>query len=362
MSFTSRDRVRAFLHRGHADRVPIDYAANGGIDRRLKDHFGLAHGDDEGLRRTLSVDFRSVGPSWRGGRLHAAGGPGVEVHPLWGFHTRWIEHGSGGYHDYCGFPLRDADEAAVAAWPLPDADGYDYGALPGICAEYDAFGLYVGNAGLGDILNSTGALMGMERVYSALAAEDAAWLLLAERKLGHDLDLAARCLEAARGRIDFLWIGEDLGSQRAPLCSLAAWRRVLKPWHQRLVDCARAHGAAVMLHSCGASSFVFDDLAAMGVAAIDTLQPEASGMEADRIKRAWGDRLAFHGGITTGGAIAMGTPAQARQEAERVLQAYMPSGGYAFSPAHALQDDTPVENVLAIYRAARERGRYRVAA
>lgn len=361
MTASPRERVRAFLARSHADRVPINYCANAGIDARLKAHFGLAAHDDEGLRLALGVDFRAVGPAWNGGRLHPEL-PGVEVNALWGFRTRWIAHASGGYHDFCDWPLRDADEAAVAAWALPDPDAWDYSAIPAQCAHHAGFGLHLGDAGHGDILNGTGSLMGMERVYAALAGEDPAWELLVRRRLAHALAVTERGLAAAKGRIDFLWIGEDLGSQRGPLCSLATWRRVLRPWHQRLVDVARAHGAAVMLHTCGASSPFFDDLAAMGVAAIDTLQPDALGMEATRVKGGWGDRLAFHGGVGTGGVTANGSAAEAGAEAARVIATYMAGGGYAFSPAHALQDDTPIANVLAIYDAARTVGTYRSAA
>lgn len=358
---TSRERVRAFLARQAADRVPFGYDANPGIDRRLKAHFGLAPDDGEGLLRALDVDFRGVGPRWTGPVLHQPQ-PDVAVDPLFGVHRRWVEHGSGGYWDFCGFPLREAGVDEVAAWPLPDPDRYDYAAVAEQCRRHDAYGIHLGNPGLGDVLNSSGGLMGMERVYAALAADDPAWRLLVERKLAHDLAVTERALAAAGGRIDLVWIGEDLGSQRGPLCSLAAFRRVLRPFHQRLVDCARAHGAAVMLHSCGAASFAYDDLAAMGVAAVEALQPDAAGMDADRLKRGWGGRLAFRGGIGTGGAVAHGTPAEAASEAERVLAAYMPGGGYAFAPAHALQDDTPVANVLAIYAAARRAGTYRSAA
>jgi len=361
MTATSRDRVRAFLARSHADRVPINYCANGGIDRRLKTHFGLDEHDGEGLRQALGVDFRGIGPRWRGGRLHAEL-PGVDVDGMWGIRRRWVEHPSGGYHDFCDWPLKEADVAAVAAWAIPDPDGYDYTVIPEQCARLDTYGLHLGGAGLGDICNSTGMLMGMERVYAALAGGDEAWELLVERKLAHDLAVTERSLLAARGRIDFVWMGEDLGSQRGPLCSLAAWRKRLRPWHQRMIDLARGHGAAVMVHSCGASSAFFDDLVEMGVGAIDTLQPDAAGMDADRLKRLWGGRLAFHGGIGTGGIVANGTAAEARAEAERVLATFMPGGGYAFTPAHALQDNTPTENVLAIYAAAHAAGVYRSAA
>lgn len=350
-----RDRVRAFLVRQMADRVPCDYQANVGIDRRLKAHFGLPADDDEGLRDALGIDFRGVGPHYTGPVLHH-GRPGYRVDPLIGSVHRWVEHGSGGYWDFCDFPLGDAAAEAVAAWPLPDPDHYDYATVAAQCRRHDRFGLHLGNPGLGDLLNSTGGLMGMERVYAALAAEDPAWELLAARKGAHDLAVTERSLAVAGGRIDCVWIGEDLGSQRGPLCSLPAWRRCLRPFHQRLVDCARSHGAEVMIHSCGASSFAFDDFAAMGIAAVDTLQPDAAGMDADRIKGGWGDRLAFHGGIGTGGVVAHGSADAAAAEAERVLAAFMPGGGYAFSPAHALQDDTPVANVLALYRTAHRVG------
>ena len=74
-----------------------DYDGNPGIDRRLKQHFGLAETDNEGLRQALGVDFRSVGAPYIGPRLH----PNVPGHEVddWGIHRRWIEHESGGYWD-----------------------------------------------------------------------------------------------------------------------------------------------------------------------------------------------------------------------------------------------------------------------
>ena len=59
---TPRERILTALNRREPDRVPIDYQANEGIDRRLKEHFGLRPDDKEGLLKALGVDFRSVGP------------------------------------------------------------------------------------------------------------------------------------------------------------------------------------------------------------------------------------------------------------------------------------------------------------
>ena len=91
-----KERVRAFFARSHADRVPINYSSNPGIDRRLKQRLGLADNDKEGLLKALDVDFRSVWTwsHYRGPPLHTPiDGRKID---LWGAHTRWIEHGSGG--------------------------------------------------------------------------------------------------------------------------------------------------------------------------------------------------------------------------------------------------------------------------
>ena len=121
---TSKERVLTTFANGEADRVPINYSSNPGIDRRLKEHFGLKADDTEGLCRALGVDFRGVGASYCGPKLHEdVGDRKVDI---WGVHRRWIAHESGGYWDYCDFPLREADEETVAAWPMPLPDDYDY--------------------------------------------------------------------------------------------------------------------------------------------------------------------------------------------------------------------------------------------
>ncbi len=68
---TPKQRVLAAIAHHEPDRVPIDYAANPGIDGRLKQHFGLQPGDDDGLRRALDVDFRRIGAPYKGPKLHA---------------------------------------------------------------------------------------------------------------------------------------------------------------------------------------------------------------------------------------------------------------------------------------------------
>jgi uroporphyrinogen decarboxylase len=43
---------------------------------------------------------------------------------------------------------------------------------------------------------------------------------------------------------------------------------------------------------------------------------------------------------------------------KEIMDIMMPGGGYCFAPTHALQDNSPTENVVAMYEVARTHGRY----
>ncbi|MEW6751899.1 MAG: uroporphyrinogen decarboxylase family protein [Candidatus Latescibacterota bacterium] len=353
---TSRERVLRTLARGEADRVPVNYDANAGIDGRLKAHFGLGPKDGEGLLRALGVDFRRVGAPYAGPRLHAdIPERGVRVSD-WGIHTRWIEHGSGGYWDFCDFPLREATVDQVASWPMPDPDRYDYSTVALQCRRHQGYALCL--QCYGDLINGNGMLRSMEQTLVDLITDDPAGLLLADRRFAIQEEVARRTLEAADGRLDVLWLGEDLGTQDRPMISMDIFRRHFRPRYQRLVDLGRAHGARVMIHTCGASSWAYEEFVEMGIDAVDTLQPEARNMSPAYLKRTFGGRLAFHGCISTAGPVAYGSPGEVTQYCRDTLAVMMPGGGYCFAPTHQLQDNSPTGNVVAMYEAARRYGVY----
>lgn len=354
----SKQRVRTTFARGIPDRVPINYLGNAGIDARLKAHFGLAADDHEGLLCALHVDIRGVYPPYRGPKLH----PDIPERGIltdeWGIRRTWVGHASGGYWDYCDFPLRDATEAEVAAWPLPSPDDYDYSGVRAECERHREFGVYTGHAGVPDVINMCGMLRTMEQILVDLISDEPAGLLLVQRKLDIQFEILRRTFEAARGGIDFLWLGEDLGTQIGPTLSLDLYRRQLRPLHQRFVDLGKAYDVPVMVHSCGSSSWAFEDFIAMGVGVVDTLQPEAKNMAPAYLKEKFGGRLAFHGCISTAGPVAYGTAAETAEYCRRTLEIMMPGGGYCFAPTHMLQDNSPTENVLAMYETAWRYGKY----
>lgn len=357
-SMRSKDRVLTALAHQAPDRVPINYSANPAIDRRLKQHFGLEPKDDEGLRRALGVDFRGVGAPYTGPRLH----PDIPERGIrtsvWGVRKRWIEHPSGGYWDYCDFPLKDASEEEVAAWPMPSPDDHDYSGVEEACRRHGDYAIYVGGAGVPDIINGNGFLRSMEQTLVDLLTGDPAGMLLTRRRSEINLEVLRRTLEAAKGRVSFLWLGEDLGTQLGPMVSLELYRKRIRPFHEQFVKLAKSFNIPVMIHSCGSSSWAYEDFIQMGISAVDTLQPEAKDMAPAYLKQTFGSRLAFHGCISTAGPVAFGTVEEVVRYCRETLEVMMPGGGYCFAPTHQLQDNSPTENVVAMYETARKFGVY----
>ena len=161
-----------------------------------------------------------------------------------------------------------------------------------------------------------------------------------------------------KGRVSFLWMGEDLGTQRGPTLSLDLYRRHIKPLHQQMIDLAKSYEIPVMIHSCGSSSWAFQDFIEMGINVVDTLQPEAHEMAPAYLKSTFGKKLAFHGCISTAGPLAYGSKEEVSQNCREILDIMKPDGGYCFAPTHDIQDNTPTENVLAMYETAKTFGYY----
>ncbi len=97
----------------------------------------------------------------------------------------------------------------------------------------------------------------------------------------------------------------------------------------------------------------------MGIAVVETLQPEAAEMAPAYLKKRFGGRLAFHGCISTAGPLAYGSVEDIVRNVRETLEVMMPGGGYILSPTHQIQDNSPTANVLAMYRTARKTGAYR---
>ena len=357
-TMTSKQRIQKTFNFEKTDRVPVTYFANRGIHAKLCAELGVQPDDRESLNQAIGVDDRAIAPPYTGPKLF----DDIKdryVDPLIGYVARWIEHESGSYLDYCDFPLQGADDETFDAFPVPDPDDFDYDQALARAKSYDnKYGLYVGDTVTGDVINSSGLIMGVEDILCHLMLENEAPLRLIKRRTDYHFGKMERLLDKCKGHIDFMFLAEDLGTQHTPMISLELYRKLIKPVHKRFADLANAYNIPTMFHSCGSSSWVYEDWIEIGIKGVDSIQPEAVNMSPEYLVKHFGGRLNFRSLISSAGPLAYGTAEETRDICIKTLDIMMTARGYHFAPSCSIQDNSPVENVIAMYQTAHSFGIY----
>jgi uroporphyrinogen decarboxylase len=151
--------------------------------------------------------------------------------------------------------------------------------------------------------------------------------------------------------IDAVMFGDDWGAQRGLLFSPRLWRRLIKPRIARMYGAVKQAGKAVFIHSCGKVQELFPELIELGVDVFNPFQPEV--MDLCGMKRQFGKRLSFYGGMSIQRILPFGTPQEVQDEAHRLMDEIGRGGGYIIAPSHDMPGDIPVENMVAFIEAVR---------
>ncbi len=158
--------------------------------------------------------------------------------------------------------------------------------------------------------------------------------------------------EATRGKLHAVLIGNDFGCQTGLMLSPELIRQFAFPGTRQLVGQARNYGVKVIHHSCGSVRDIIEDMIDIGVDAVHPIQALAAGMEPRGLKRDFGDRMSFCGGVDAQNLMVNGTPDQIRATVKELKEIF--PTGLIVSPSHeAILPDTPPGNVQAMFDAVR---------
>lgn len=181
--------------------------------------------------------------------------------------------------------------------------------------------------------------------------------LVARKEMAHFLldrlaELARRnATTLALAGVDVLALADDVGIPGTMMISPATWREFFRPRLAAIIEAARAAkpDIRVIYHSDGHFEPILDDLVDIGVAGINPLQPEH--MDALRIRRRFGRRLAFWGTVGRQTTFAFDSPEEIRQEV-RVRVETLGRAGLVLCPAYDIDEpDVPWQNVVAFLEA-----------
>ncbi|MBN1554225.1 MAG: uroporphyrinogen-III decarboxylase-like protein [Phycisphaerae bacterium] len=161
----------------------------------------------------------------------------------------------------------------------------------------------------------------------------------------------AQLREALKFDIDAVYFGDDWGQQHGLQMGPKLWKEFIYPQLKRMYAAVRDAGKFIMIHSCGDVDELFDDLIEIGLNCFNPFQPEVMDVEA--LLKQYRGRLSFFGGLSTQKTLPYGTEEDVRAESRRLL-ALGRAGSYIFAPAHAVEGDVPLENLLAFIETVAE--------
>jgi uroporphyrinogen decarboxylase len=369
---TSRERVLAAVNLREPDAVPLSIASTSNdcftkvALRKYAAHVGLGPYEEvvtwqtvqtvitpEELLRTYGADFRTV-------RFRTPDNPPhVEVNPDGSFRDALgvLLVPTDYYYDAMQRPLAgpiSMDDIAGFRFPATD----DPGLTRGLRAETQALlartdcALVVDYLALGPF---EGALWvrGWEDFLCDLHSSPKLAEALMDKVVDYAMSVWGVMLDAVGDLVHVLCLNDDLGMQDRSLISPEIYRRLIKKYTRKWYDFIRSKTEAKILHhSCGSVHELIPDLIECGVQILNPIQVTAKNMEPERLKKDFGDSLAFWGGLDTQRLLAFGTPAEVAEGVRRLIEVLGDGGGYVFAPSHNIQPTVSVENIAAMFESA----------
>ena len=171
---------------------------------------------------------------------------------------------------------------------------------------------------------------------------------LIERLTDHQMEIVERLLTLP---VDGILFADDWSYMQGVLVGAERWRRIFKPRLARLYRRVHEAGKFMLAHCCGSIEEILPDLIEIGLDVYQSVQPEARNNSPYELKRKYGDRITFWGGLGSQSTIPFGTPDDIRAEVARLCREMGRGGGYVLCPAKPLQPETPTENAAAVVEA-----------
>ncbi|HWR54388.1 MAG TPA: uroporphyrinogen decarboxylase family protein [Bryobacteraceae bacterium] len=372
MPMTHRERVLAALEFREPDRVPIDLGTARFTSmvvaayERLRAHLGFGEPGpivdrmqqlvqvDERILQHLGADLRafSQGAADSGADTEL---PDGRYRDEWGV-TRRKPPGCH-YYELDASPLAgplDATKIARYPWPDPTDPGITRG-LREKALALRAYGYAVMYNARFNLVHTTQYLRGFEDWFYDLGGDHDLFRCLMDAVTDILVALNHRTLTEVGDLIDVVAFGDDIGQQDREVCSVAMYRKLIRPYQERVIETIRKHThAKIMYHTCGSVWRYIPDFIDLGINALNPVQIRARSMDPVALKREFGGRIAFWGGIDTQRILPHGSPDEVRAEVRRIFDILGPGGGYVVASVHNIQPDVPPENVVAMFEAARE--------
>lgn len=350
-AMTSRERILAAANRKTPDRVPRIVPLERYVWNKMANYYGTTD-----MAGSLKQDMVWVGAK-----------PSILKNDYSRYFSRpdvtWEEWGRGRVWDQDGqyaeyfYPLEHAKSVdEVLAYPWPDyTEPYRYAGLKERVDELHATGYAVCGSLAETVFEIAWQIRSMGGLFADIMENDEKAIVLLDA-ITRQRIASARAY--ARAGADMIELGDDVAMQTNLLMSKRMYRQWFKPRLTQVIQAAREvnPGIKIWYHSDGKINDLIPDLIEAGIDILNPVQPEC--VDHAWVKEAYGDQLAFSGGLGVQSVLPFGTPEEVREHVRMTIHTLGAGGGLIVGPSHVIERDVSQENILAMLQAMDDFGKY----
>jgi len=357
---THKERFVNTIHGKPTDRPPLYVSLVPQLAKRLSDHLGVPYEQPissllgsrisfNDMLTGLGVDAIGVAACFPEDNQPILREDGITINE-WGMGTK----STGLYDEFAIFPLGHAQTVEdIENYPFPvvDAPGRFHFAQETIAKYGKDFGI------IGDlecaIYETAWYMVGLEKLLMDMMLEEPYIEPLLDKIAEISTHTGLRLIECG---VDMIWAGDDFGSQSSLLMDPEMFDKYFAPRIDKMFKAFRKANPDIKIawHTCGSVVPIIPKFIELGLDFLNPLQPLAKDMNAEYISEHFGGKINFFGAICVQELLPNGTPEKIKSEVKRIAGLLGKESSYIIAPAHNIQDDTPVENVLALFEAVKE--------
>jgi len=356
---TSKERVIKTINHQSPDRPPIYVTLTSQVAERLSDYLNIPY--EPPMDSLLSTRISHMYLLTElGNDLVGIAACAPESHPTitdkngiitneWGMQFK----NAGLYNEFYQFPLASAMSVEdIKKYPFFDPhDPSRFEAAKSTVKKYSKNYPIIADLECA-IFETSWYLTGLEKFLTDLIMETPYINALLDKVLEINTITGKHLIEAGA---DILWAGDDFGTQGGLIMDPDLWRKYFKPRIKTMFDEFRRINPELKIawHTCGSVFPIIPDFIEIGLDILNPVQPLAKDMSPEHLKKTFGKDLVFFGGIDVQYLLPNSTPENIKKEVIRISKILGENGGYIIAPAHNIQDDTPTENILALFETAK---------
>jgi len=353
---TPKERIRAALAHKEVDKVPTTMQCVETAWDNLKNYLNVE--TEEEILQYFDIDTRIMDlPPYIGPAVEPfvnENGDTVYTHP---FGYQYINKWNGVEYNSCIITTpydvmkTFEDFERFEGWFNPDY--FDYNAVTEFVKKHEDKAIRIGWPGPYQVFT---LMYNTEEFYVNMYEEPELIKAMLDRYCQASYEIYERMYEAANNKVDIIRCCDDYGTQISTLFSPSMWDEFFSKNTKMFVEQAHRHGAYYMQHSCGAVRNIIPNLVNCNIDALEPLQ-KVIGMEADGLKKDFGEKICFQGGVDTQHVLPNGTPQEVFDETTRIIRALHQdgkAGGYILCSSQDFEGDVPPKNICALYEAGKQ--------